>query len=319
MDHLKGCIYLFGAFTLAGTSVIAAHFLSPYLGTFTITAMSLFFAFSFLLVICKNKLLVFIKQLSMREWGLIIVQALFGIFLFRLFLLQGLLYTTSGEAGILTGATPAFTAVLAWLILKEPLSKKGGAGIVLTVAGVLLIQGILLPGYKFEEEHMFGNILVLCAAMSEAIFNIFSRINSLKVEASSKTPIDPVVQTALVSAIAFIFCIVPSLFEKPVSRLLSIGLIQWLALAWYGIIVTALAFIFWYAGIKRCKASVAAAFSGMMPFTSLLLSVLIIHENAGWHQWIGGLLVMAGLYVIGKQPAKENLKPLKKPTQSLNT
>lgn len=310
MDHIKGCIYLFCAFTLAGTSVIAAHFLSPYLGTFTITAVSLFFAVTFLMTICRKKILIFIKQLSMGEWVLIIVQALFGIFLFRLFLLQGLLNTTSGEAGILTGATPAFTAILAWLVLKELLSKEGISGIVLTVAGVLLIQGILLPGYKFETEHLIGNLLVLCAAMSEAIFNIFSRINSLKIKASKKAPMDPVIQTTLVSALAFIFCIVPSLFEHPVSHLSSIGLVQWLALVWYGVVVTALAFIFWYAGIKRCKASVAAAFSGMMPFSSLLLSVLILHENAGWQQWLGGLFVMGGLYFIGKQPAKKAPKSL---------
>ncbi len=313
MDHLKGCIYLFCAFTLAGTSVIAAHFLSPYLGTFTITAVSLFFAVAFLMTICRKKLLIFIKQLSMGEWALIVVQALFGIFLFRLFLLQGLLNTTSGEAGILTGATPAFTAIFAWLVLKETLNKEGISGIVLTVAGVLLIQGILLPGNKFKTDHLIGNLLVLCAAMSEAIFNIFSRVNSLKTKDSKKEAIDPVIQTALVSALAFIFCIVPSLFEHPASHLASIGLTQWLALVWYGVVVTALAFIFWYAGIKRCKASVAAAFSGMMPFSSLLLSVLILHENTGWQQWLGGLFVIGGLYFIGKQPAPKAPKSLFSP------
>ncbi|EFU41064.1 hypothetical protein PVOR_15584 [Paenibacillus vortex V453] len=44
---------------------------------------------------------------------------------------------------------------------------------------------------------------------------------------------------------------------------------EWLALVWYVPIVTALAFIWWYAGIKRCQVATAAAFSGMMPFTAI--------------------------------------------------
>jgi drug/metabolite transporter (DMT)-like permease len=62
-----------------------------------------------------------------------------------------------------------------------------------------------------------------------------------------------------------------------------------------------LAFIFWYAGIKRCTACTAAAFSGMMPFTSLILSVLVLGEYANWQQWAGGGLVILGMILIGWQ------------------
>ncbi|EGW40222.1 putative membrane protein [Desulfosporosinus sp. OT] len=68
---------------------------------------------------------------------------------------------------------------------------------------------------------------------------------------------------------------------------------------WYGLFVTALAFVFWYAGIKRCGAFTAAAFSGMMPFTSMLLSVIILGEHPGWQQWLGGILVIFGMVLIG--------------------
>lgn len=296
MERFKGIIYLIGAFFLAGTSVIAARFVSYRLGTFTITAVSLFFTILALLPFCIQGLVKTIGQMGRRAWIMAVLQAFCGIFLFRMFLLLGLMHTTSGEAGILTGATPAVTAILAILLLKESVSTKGLLGILSTVTGILLLQGILLPGSKLTTEHLLGNILVLCAAVCESLFNIFSRFTSLK---SPDLPLDPLIQTTLVAGIAFVLCLVPSLFEQPFASLISLGIAQWLALVWYGLFVTALAFIFWYAGIKRCTAYTAAAFSGMMPFTSLVLAVLLLGEKAGWQQWSGGGLVILGMFFIG--------------------
>ena len=44
-----------------------------------------------------------------------------------------------------------------------------------------------------------------------------------------------------------------------------------------------------YTGIpvsNVCGAFTAAAFSGMMPLTSMILSVIILGEQAGWQQWL---------------------------------
>ena len=305
MERLKGSIYLFCAFTLAGTSVISARLVSDQLGTFTIAAASLFFAVIFLLPICRNKLMETIQVMEGKDWFLVILQALCGIFLFRMFLLQGLLHTSTGEAGILTGATPAVTALLARAALKEPVNRKSILGIACTILGILLIQGILLPGSIFTLGHFVGNMLVLCAAASESLFNVISRVNSLRTVSLNKQPINPLVQTTLVSGIALFLCLIPALFEQPVQSLVSLGIKEWLALAWYGLFVTALAFIFWYAGIKRCPAYTAAAFSGMMPFTSLILSVIVLREHAGLQQWSGGLLVVLGMLLIGSTKQKK--------------
>lgn len=47
MDRLKGKIYLICAFSLVGTSVISARFVTEKLGIFTITAVSPFLRLCF--------------------------------------------------------------------------------------------------------------------------------------------------------------------------------------------------------------------------------------------------------------------------------
>lgn len=313
MDILKGSgrlkgaegpFYLFCAFTLAGTSVLAAEYVSVKLGTFTITAVSQFFALLFLLPFCRGRLRSELAAMSRKDYFFLFMQALFGMFLFRMFLITGLTRTSAGEAGILTGATPAITAVLARLSLKEPVGPKKSAGILSTVAGVFLIQGLLTLGNRFSMEfsmeHFGGNMLVLCAAACESLFNIMSRHF---VQSGDTHTLHPAVQTALVSAMTMVLCLIPAAMEAPLDRLGAIGQGEWFALIWYGVFVTALAFIFWYAGISRCGAVTAAAFSGMMPFTSLLLSVLILGEQAGLRQWSGALFVVAGIVLIGSGAA----------------
>lgn len=308
-EHVKGSVFLFFAFTLAGTSVIAARLVSNHLGIFTISVISLFFAVMFLAPLCAGKLSAAIRSVGKRQWLMLLLQALFGIFLFRMFLLEGLLRTSAGEAGILTGATPAITVILAIIVLKERAGIKSFAGILSTMGGILLVQGIISKGSGFSAEHFWGNTLVLCAAASESLFNVLSRMNQIKVAQPEKEPLDPMVQTMIVSGMALVLCIIPSLFEEPVSSLMTLGIRQWLALVWYGAIVTALAFICWYAGIRRRSAYAAAAFSGMMPFTALFLSVIVLGECAGWEQWLGGVLIVFGMLLIGMKEAGADSQP----------
>jgi drug/metabolite transporter (DMT)-like permease len=304
VERFIGVFSLLGGFTLAGTSVIAGRFVSEILGTFTIAAVSLFFALLGLLPLCARNLVQAIRQMPIRDWASLLVQALFGIFLFRMFLLQGLIRTSAGEAGVLTGATPAVTVVLARLILKEPLDMLRLLGVVSTVTGILVLQGVFLTDIGFSREHLIGNLLVLCAAMCESLFNVISRISSIKASLNQSQELNPTVQTTLVVGIALLLCLGPALGENPVNSLMSLGIAGWGALVWYGVFVTALAFILWYAGIKRCDISVAAAFSGMMPFTALVLSVMLLDEQPGWQQWLGGLIVVIGMVLTGsKLPA----------------
>lgn len=300
MSGIIGALYLMGAFTLAGTSVIAASYLKGVLGPFTIAAVALFFAGMGLLPFCGYRLRDNLFGMTRYDKVQLLAQAFLGIFLFRWFLLQGLMRTSAAEAGVLTGAMPAITSLLAWLLLKEGLNRERLLGIFSTVMGVLTIQGVFAPGaIGFSNRHWTGNLLVLSAVSCESLFNVLSRMSSLKDYRRVTAPLSPLERTFWVAMIAMMLCIVPALAEKPIVSLASLGVEGWAALLWYGWVVTAVAFVLWYAGIQRCDASVAAVFSGMMPLSALFLSVLVLGEQPGYQGWIGGLFIAAGMLLTG--------------------
>lgn len=298
---MQGKLYLTGAFSLAGTSVVTGYLLSAKLSGFSITAISMAILLVGLFPFYAARTLRTIRALTRREWSLLFFQAVFGIVLFRLFLLFGITLTSTAEAGILTGTTPAITSVLAYFILKERLSGLTAVGIVGAVAGILLLQGNSLLSVQFSGRHLLGNALILCAAASESTFNIIARRHKAGEGAHSPTTIHPMVQTLLVSAIALSLSIVPALLERPFSKLPALGLQEWLALIWYGIVVTAVAFAFFYSGAKHCDAYAIAAFSGMMPLTSMLLSVLLLRERIGILQWTGAALILLSMALISRK------------------
>nr|WP_092067849.1 DMT family transporter [Dendrosporobacter quercicolus]NSL46810.1 EamA family transporter [Dendrosporobacter quercicolus DSM 1736]SDL64726.1 Permease of the drug/metabolite transporter (DMT) superfamily [Dendrosporobacter quercicolus] len=307
MSEIKGKFFLLLAFSLAGTSVVTARMLAEKLNSFTITAVSLGLLLLCLLPVYANKTAKTIRLLKITDWRMLLLQALFGIFLFRIFLLFGVHLTSTVEAGILTGAAPAITALLAWTFLKEPLSGKTILGIACTIAGIALLQGLNLQGVGFSRDHFWGNALILCAAASESTFNVIARKQGAK-GCSTRLPMQPMVQMLLVSAIAFVFCLFPALFEQPLPSIQAIGREEWAALVWYGLVVTALAFIFYYAGVQRCDAYTIAAFSGMMPLTSMLLSVSLFSERIGYVQWAGGILIISSMLLIGESQKPQEAK-----------
>lgn len=298
MQQVKGFFFLIGAFMLAGTAVIAARYVTGKIGPYTITCISLFFAVLFLFPFMKRNSLQHISQLKNQDWLHLLFQAVFGVFLYRMFLLSGLLYTSCAEAGILIGTTPAITITLSKILFKEKLSVLKALGILGTLVGIFLIQNLFTNAIHFSTSHILGNISILCAATCESLFNACSKIMANQNQSKTNT-LSPMEQTVLVSLIAIALCLLPASFENPLSMLAQSTSNEWLSLIWYGIFVTALAYIFWYAGIQRCSLSTAAAFSGMVPCTAMLLSVFILKEIPTTEQWIGCLFLIASMTLIG--------------------
>jgi drug/metabolite transporter (DMT)-like permease len=65
--------------------------------------------------------------------------ALLGPFLATLFWIAGFKYETVGRAAIYNQLSTVFIILLAWLILKEHMSRRKVAGVVLAIAGALIV------------------------------------------------------------------------------------------------------------------------------------------------------------------------------------
>lgn len=289
-DSFKGKSCLVGAFVLAGSSVVAAGYVVNDLGPFTITFISLLFGVITTLVFYGK------RKLSAHQWKIVFLQALFGVFLFRIFLTFGLRYTSAAEAGIITGSTPAITALFTYLILRESLTRRSLLGIVGTMLGIMVLQGFPFNLDAFSLAHFFGNLLVVGAAACEASFTILAR--SLHVRRQDAYVMHAAAQAGLVNIIALLLCLIPMLLEWPWTAVAALRLDGWLALVWYGSFVTLVAFMLMFTGTKYVDGYTIAAFSGVIPVSALILSIVILHDKIQLYHGIGCILIVGSILIM---------------------
>ena len=243
-----------------------------------------------LLLIREGKTVVIGRQ----DWFILFLQAFTGVFLFSIFLLYGLKFTSAAEAGIITSTTPAVVGIISFLFLKEKLTFNKIVGIALAVCGVLLINvlGRTLDtgGVRFS---IFGNILIFGAVVGEALFTIFRKLSS--------NIISPLRTATLMSLLGFVLFFPFALYEAVQFDFSATTIFDWVPVFYYGIVVTVIAFILWFQGVTKVPASVAAGFTGIMPVSAVFLSYMILGEPFAWSHLWGGLCVLAGIGFIVHQ------------------
>lgn len=231
-----------------------------------------------------------------RALPLLAAQALFGMALFRVLLFAALARTSAAEVGVATSATPAITALLAALFLKEPIGGRKALGIAAVVAGVALLEagpGAAAPGAAAagasaaSAGRLAGLALALGAAASESVFNVMSK--------RLPPALGPTRTSAAVTALAFAMLATLSLATGERVRAADLGPARLAAFAYYGVFASALAYLCWYTGIKKVPASTAGTFSGFMPLSGFGLSILIFGERPGALGFAGAVLALAGM------------------------
>lgn len=229
--------------------------------------------------------------LPRRDWAILVLQAFTGIFLFYLLLLLGLRLTTATEAGVITGTTPAVTALLSVLLLRERAGPLRWVGIGLAALGAIAASipvGASAP--TDAAASLLGNLLVFGAVCGESSFTLGSKAISSRAT--------PLFNATAVSAIGLFLFLPPALIEARGFAFDAVPLSGWLTVVYTGTVVTVLAFNLWFSGVVRVPASVAAGFTGVLPTSAILLSALVLREPLTIQHLIGVAAVILGLFLL---------------------
>jgi len=81
-----------------------------------------------------------------HRWWAIIAGSIFGSYLALLFWLAGFKYTDASIASVLNETANIFIVLLAWVFLKEALTKRKVFGIMMTFSGVIIFLGLFKFG-----------------------------------------------------------------------------------------------------------------------------------------------------------------------------
>jgi drug/metabolite transporter (DMT)-like permease len=142
--------------------------------------------------------LIFHKRLAQITRAEIITGSIIGLFLFGTYALQttGLQYTTSSKAGFITGLYVPLVAILAVPLLGQKPTLGSMLGVILSVAGLILIS----VNSSFQFTFGLGELLVTGCAIASALHVICISKFAPRVDAMNLA----IVQIALTAVLSFI-------------------------------------------------------------------------------------------------------------------
>ena len=216
---------------------------------------------------------------SWREWGVFGILGI-GVLGNHLLVLFGLQYIGAGGAGIIIGASPAITAFLSFLILRDVPFRKVWFGCLVSFAGVALVSGIGREG-GVGENPVLGGVFIVLALVSWALYTIGSRRVMERF-----SPLTVNWTTLLISIVLQI----PLLWMNQkmiVSGIDSVPMNGWLALGYVVVFATALGQQAWLFGVEGVGPSRAGIFVNLIPVSALVLSFLLLAEPIGGRELLG--------------------------------
>jgi len=218
----------------------------------------------------------------------ILLLALLGTPLTLLPLFYGLGVTTSIEASILEACSPIFIILGSLIYLKETVTKKEWSGVLIAVAGtLLLVAEPLFSGSPMSSLSIKGNLLIILSDIVWASFLILSK----------KTHSDPIVLSFFSFLISIPFFFVMLLLEQSTFAVDPRAVPGILYMAVGGSII---AFWAYQEGQKMIEASEAAIFSYLKPIFTIPLAILWLREPLAPLTIIATMIIISGVYLSEK-------------------
>ncbi len=294
--RLRAYLDLSLAMMIVGSSVIAGKMLVAsfpvFLGAGLRFALASLIAVPLLLYREKG-----LPRFSRKDWFYLFLQAFSGVFLFSVFLLNGLKFTSAAESGIITSTTPAVLGVISFLFLGERMNWNKCAGIGLSLAGILAINVLTPAGAEGRGANpLLGNALVFAAVVGEALFTVFRKLIS--------DEITPLATMTVMSVGGLILFLPFALNDLRSFSFSGVSDWDWLPAIYYGIVVTVIGFMLWFRGVAQVSAGTAAVFTGVCPLSALLFSYLLLGEKFVPAHLLGFACVLLGVLLIARQPGE---------------
>jgi drug/metabolite transporter (DMT)-like permease len=259
-----------------------------------VTLSFLRWAFAFLII------LPFAWKHLVHDWaairsrlGIMILLSITGIGAFNTLQYWALEHTQALNTLLLQSAGPLVVAAWSLVLLGVRLTLAQAAGILLSLAGVLVI---LLHGDLTKLSGIDFNIGDLIFLVALAIFGIYSVL-------SLKRP-----NIHGLSFVAFTFgagaaCLIPlfiwELFARPPMQIDTANL---LSLAYVALFPSTIAYLCFNRGVQLIGANRAAPFFHVVPVFGTVMSIVFLGENPQAFHLIGFALVLTGVFVASRKP-----------------
>jgi len=291
-NYLKGALFGFSAVSIwASWSVITRLAVTTSLNAWDIAALRFGVAGLLLSPVMVRRGL---ARDRLGWLGLAVIIAGLGA-PYALVAAGGLHFAPAHDQGALNpGCMPLFVALIAAFVLGERLATTRTFGLTLILAGAVIIVAwhAAAPSAAWSTSRTFGDTLFLVASFLSACFTVVMR----------QAKLEPLHAAALVSTGSLVLYL-PIYLALYGTRLAQLPLAEFIVQAIFqGVLVTIVSLLLYGRAVAILGASGGAAFGALVPALSALFAIPLLGEWPNETDWIGIVLVSAGVYLASGGP-----------------
>lgn len=203
-------------------------------------------------------------------------------------------YTTAARSCLFANASPILTIIIAAIILKEPLTKRAGWGMMIGLLAMILGMG----GQSGSDQYMakssyIGDLLALLSAVCWSAYTVggggVTRRYGGLVSASAAMLTG--------TAITLVFLLITGREIIPVMPAQV-----WWGMVYLGVGASGVAYVAWFSALKHLKAGELGAFGYLSTMITAVLAMLLVREQISITFGIAFIGVLLSVWLMTTQP-----------------
>lgn len=233
------------------------------------------------------------KKVEKKDWKIFIITGLFGFFIFQLCFPPGVRNTSVSIAAIIMATLPINVVLINLLSKSETITLRIISGIMLSIAGAIVIIAGTNRGISLEGTYTKGVLLLIAGEMAYALYTVKSK------------PLVARYSLYQIMTLVILFSFIPfsiiSFKQILILPIHSISPLTWIGIFFTGIFGLCLGNIFWYRGIKHLGSTKTSIYANLPPVFGILSGFLFLKESLSLLQIAGGIIITAGVVLVNKK------------------
>jgi drug/metabolite transporter (DMT)-like permease len=211
----------------------------------------------------------------------------------QLFITWGVRWSLASNAALLALTLPISTAIMAYFLLGERMTRVRWASFALAIVGVIECSGIDWKELNFTSvKFLLGNLMIFASVNGSAFYNAYSK-KLLK----RYSPLQ-VLLYSYYAVLAFLAPITVYVEPQGFVHLPHYSGTVWLGLAILALFQYFLSMVLFLNVLTRLDATQAAVSNYLIPFFGVVIAALVLHERPTAFMIVGGVLVLASTLLV---------------------
>ena len=243
-----------------------------------------------------------VPVLRPAQWLWPLAMGAIGIFAYNYFFLNGLRHIAAGRGALVVALNPAVAALVAWRLGQEKMTPARALGVLLALAGCVLVVSNGRPQALLAGEVGVGELLIVGCVVCWTLYTFIARLAMRTLSASTTNLYACLTGCAMLG--------VAAAGEGFFTHWPAYSLTVWGAILFLALFGTTLGYLWFTVGVRELGAARASNYINLVPIFGVLLGALLLGERLDPFVLVGGAVTIAGVVLTNRpSPAATRITP----------